>query len=127
MSPSPGSCTAAWPRTLRNWTKSWKEQASWPHTNKPGKWLSNDPHRLHQGLAPATDIQSIVAAASLMPSKNDTNFSLGNANLEPYRKVNSGKCCFRLAELTQYKTILLSNAVMLCKFVFASHSGPFLL
>lgn len=47
-----------------------------------------------------------------MPSKTHTNFSLGNPNLEPYRKVNSGKCYFRLAELTQYKTILPSNAYM---------------
>ena len=127
LSPSPWSCTAGWPRTLRNWRKTWKEQASWLRTNQLGKWLSNNTHKLHQCLAPFSDLQSVAAAASLMPSKNDTGFSLGNSNLEPHRKMNSGKCCFKLAELTQYKTILLSNAVTLCKLVFASHSGPSLL
>lgn len=112
--PLPWSCTAAWPRPLWNWKGTWGKscKASWPHTNKLGKWISKNAHKLHQCLVPSTDLQHRVAAASLMPSKTHTNFSLGNPNLEPYRTVNSGKCYFRLAELTQYKTILPGNAYM---------------
>lgn len=77
--------------------------------------------------APFTDLQSTTAAASLMPPKTHTNFSLGSSKLEPYTKGNSWKGCFRMVELTQYKTVARSNSYVLHEFVSVPHTRPPLL
>lgn len=76
------SCLAR-PLRKETWGELEALPASWPHTSTLDKWISKHAHKLHQSLVPSTDLQHRVAAASLMPSKTRTNFSLGNPNPEP--------------------------------------------
>lgn len=94
--------------------------------NKLGPQISHNAHKLQRCLE-LFNLRIIVAAALLISPGFHIILSFVNCNLEPHWKGNSGKCSFSSAGSIQYKTTLLNNTYILCKFVFAPLWGSPLL